>query len=165
MPAQAGRSTAEQRKSLLALLTPVVAASGHDLEDVSVQVVGRRSVVRVVIDGDGGVDLDGIAEVSRAISATMDNPANDPFAGPYVLEVTSPGVDRPLTERRHWARAVGRLIAVNGIEGRVRSTSDAGIELQSQDGTRTIGWHELGPGAVQVEFNRKTAFDDDMAEG
>jgi len=165
MPAQAGRSTAEQRKRLLALLTPVVAASGHDLEDVSVQVVGRRSVVRVVIDRDGGVDLDGIAEVSRAISSAMDNPANDPFAGPYVLEVTSPGVDRPLTEHRHWARAVGRLIAVNGIEGRVRSTSDTGIELQSQDGTRTIGWPELGPGAVQVEFNRKAAFDDDMAEG
>jgi len=74
-------------------------------------------------------------------------------------------VDRPLTERRHWARAVGRLIAVNGIEGRVRSTSDAGIELQSHDGTRTIGWPELGPGAVQVEFNRKAALDDDMAEG
>ena len=111
MPAQAGRSTAEQRKHLLALLTPVVAASGHDLEDVSVQVVGRRSVVRVVIDRDEGVDLDGIAEVSRAVSSTIDDKANDPFAGPYVLEVTSPGVDRPLTERRHWARAVGRLVA------------------------------------------------------
>ena len=97
MPAQAGRSTAEQRNRLLALLTPVIAASGHDLEDVSVQVVGRRSVVRVVIDRDGGVDLDGIAEVSRAVSSTIDDNANDPFAGPYVLEVTSPGVDRPLT--------------------------------------------------------------------
>ena len=165
MPAQAGRSTAEQRKHLLALLTPVVAASGHDLEDVSVQVVGRRSVVRIVIDRDEGVDLDGIAQVSRAVSSTMDDETNDLFAGPYVLEVTSPGVDRPLTERRHWARAVGRLVAVNGIEGRVLSTSDAGIELQTRGGTRTIGWDELGPGVVQVEFNRKAAFDDDMAEG
>ena len=165
MPAQAGRSTVEQRKRLLTLLTPVVAASGHDLEDVSVQVVGRRSVVRVVIDRDEGVDLDGIAEVSRAISGAMDNPANDPFTGPYVLEVTSPGVDRPLTERRHWARAVGRLVFVNGIEGRVGSTSETGVELQSRDGIRTFAWHELGPGAVQVEFNRKAAFDDDMAEG
>lgn len=165
MPAQAGRSTAEQRKHLLAQLTPVVAASGHDLEDVSVQVVGRRSVVRVVIDRDEGVDLDGIAEVSRAISSAMDQAANDPFAGPYVLEVSSPGVDRPLTEPRHWARAVGRLVAVNGVEGRVLSTGDAGIELQSRDGTRIIDWDELGPGAVQVEFNRKGAFDDEMAEG
>ena len=165
MPAQAGRSTAEQRKHLLALLTPVVAVSGHDLEDVSVQVVGRRSVVRIVIDRDEGVDLDGIAEVSRAVSSTIDDKSNDPFAGPYVLEVTSPGVDRPLTERRHWARAVGRLVAVNGTEGRILSTNEAGIELQSRGGTRTIGWDKLGPGAVQVEFNRKAAFDDDMAEG
>jgi ribosome maturation factor RimP len=165
MPAQAGRSTAEQRKHLLALLTPVVAVSGHDLEDVSVQVVGRRRVVRIVIDRDEGVDLDGIAEVSRAVSSTIDDKANDPFAGPYVLEVTSPGVDRPLTERRYWARAVGRLVAVTGTKGRILSTNEAGIELQSRGGTRTIGWDELGPGAVQVEFNRKAAFDDDMAEG
>jgi ribosome maturation factor RimP len=121
--------------------------------------------VRIVIDRDEGVDLDGIAEVSRAVSSTIDDKANDPFAGPYVLEVTSPGVDRPLTERRHWARAVGRLVAVNGTEGRILSTNEAGIELQSRGGTRTIGWDELGPGAVQVEFNRKAAFDDDMAEG
>jgi ribosome maturation factor RimP len=73
-------------------------------------------------------------------------------------------VDRPLTERRHWARAVGRLIAVNGIEGRVRSTSDAGIELQSHDGTRTIGWHELGPKVLSGGVQPKAAFDDDMAE-
>jgi ribosome maturation factor RimP len=165
MPAPAGRSTAEQRKHLLGLLTPVVAASGHDLEDVSVQVIGRRSVVKIVIDRDDGVDLDGIAEVSRAVSSTMDDQANDPFAGPYVLEVSSPGVDRPLTERRHWARAVGRLVTVNGVAGRVLSTGDTGVELQSRDGTRTIGWDELGPGAVQVEFNRKAAFDDDRAEG
>jgi ribosome maturation factor RimP len=121
--------------------------------------------VKIVIDRDDGVDLDGIAEVSRAVSSTMDDQANDPFAGPYVLEVSSPGVDRPLTERRHWARAVGRLVTVNGVAGRVLSTGDTGVELQSRDGTRTIGWDELGPGAVQVEFNRKAAFDDDRAEG
>jgi ribosome maturation factor RimP len=165
MPAQAGRSTAEQRKHLLALLTPVVATSGHDLEDVTVQVVGRRSVVRLVIDSDDGVDLDGIAAVSRAVSARLDNDIDEPFAGPYVLEVSSPGVDRPLTERRHWARAVGRLVAVNGTEGRLLSLSDAGVEIQAGSGTRTIGWDELGPGTVQVEFNRKDVFEGDRAEG
>ena len=103
----------------------------------------------------------------RSVGQSLDDgrPGKRSVRRAYVLEVTSPGVDRPLTERRHWARAVGRRVAVNGIEGRVLSTSDAGIELQSRDGTRTIGWDELGPGAVQVEFNRKAAFDDDRAEG
>jgi ribosome maturation factor RimP len=163
MPSQAGRSTGEQRQHLLTLLTPVVSASGFDLEDVSVRVVGRRRQVRVVIDHDDGVDLDGIATVSREVSAALDGDADDPFTDSYLLEVSSPGVDRLLTERRHWARAVGRLVVVNGAAARVRSVADAGVELSTDGQTRTVRWDELGPGAVQVEFNRKAAFDDEAA--
>jgi ribosome maturation factor RimP len=160
MPAQARRSTAEQRRQLLAALTPVVAASGFDLEDVSVRVVGRRSLVRLVVDRDDGVDLDGVATVSRVVSATLDADGSDPFAGPYVLEVTSPGVDRPLTERRHWARAVGRLVAVNGATGRVAAVGDEGVQLIVDGHRSTTPWADLGPGTVQVEFHRPADLDE-----
>ncbi len=100
------------RADLLDLLAPVVAAAGYDLEDVTVTAAGRRSLVRVIVDADEGVDLDGVADVSRAVSNALDD--GDAFAGPFVLEVSSPGVDRPLTEPRHWRRARGRLVTVAG---------------------------------------------------
>ncbi len=76
-----------------------------------------------------------------------------------MLEVSSPGVDRPLTEQRHWRRAVGRLVEAGvgdaTVTGRVRSADDAGVVLETADGAhREIAWRELGRGKVQVEFNR-----------
>lgn len=166
-PDSAGGSAAQTRERLLGLLGPVVSAAGYDLEDVTVTAAGRRSLVRVSVDGDDGVDLDAVADVSRAVSeaidgvdAAADGPGDGAFAGPYVLEVSSPGVDRPLTEQRHWRRAVGRLVRVKAgertLNGRVLETSADGVRLDV-DGTRqTVAWAELGPGSVQVEFNRPT---------
>ena len=93
-------------------IEPVVGAAGYDLEELVVTPAGRRSVVRVVVDRDSGVTLDDIAEVSRAVSAVLDENDGDLGRAPYVLEVTSPGVDRPLTEPRHWRRNTGRLVTV-----------------------------------------------------
>ena len=80
-----------------------------DLEGVRVTSAGRRRLLRVVVDADGGVSLDDIEQVSRELSAVLDQAAAMGEA-PYTLEVSSPGVDRPLTEPRHWRRAVGRLV-------------------------------------------------------
>ncbi len=160
MPSARANATAQR---LLEVLAPVVSATGHDLEDLSVTSAGRRSLVRVVVDSDGGVDLDAIADVSRAVSEALDAdaPGGPAFAGPYVLEVTSPGVDRPLTDQRHWRRAVGRLVQVNvggpdgePVTGRVRAAEGAGVVLDVDGTDREIGWSELGAGKVQVEFNR-----------
>ena len=93
------------------LLEPVVRAAGLDLESVRVGRAGRRRLLRVVVDADGGVDLDNIALVSREASARLDDTGAMGEA-PYTLEVSSPGVDRPLTQPRHWRRAVGRLVRV-----------------------------------------------------
>src|SRR4051812_39024854 len=101
-----GRSAPLERDRLLDVLSPVVREVGYDLEDVTVTAAGRRSLVRVIVDADGGIDLDAVAEVSRVVSDVLDE-KGDGFAGPYVLEVSSPGVDRPLTEPRHWRRAEG----------------------------------------------------------
>jgi ribosome maturation factor RimP len=150
----------QARDRLLEVLTPVVAATGHDLEDVTVTSAGRRSLVRVIVDADGGVDLDAVADVSRAVSEALDDDADGgaAFAGPYVLEVSSPGVDRPLTEERHWRRAVGRLVQVTvaglAVTGRITETGAAGVTLEVDGTPREIAWSDLGRGRVQVEFNR-----------
>jgi ribosome maturation factor RimP len=157
-------------------IAPVIDRGGYDLEELVVTPAGRRSVVRVVVDRDQGVTLDDIAEVSKAVSEVLD--ANDDGMGrPYVLEVTSPGVDRPLTEHRHWRRNVGRLVtvAVSGDEvtGRVTDVDEAGVvlavEAKGKPGAkkkpptpRHVPWEQLGAGRVQVEFGRPEAGEDTM---
>ena len=148
-----------QRDRLAALIGPAVAAAGFDLEGVTVSQAGRRSLVRVVVDGEAGVSLDDIATVSRLVSSVLDD--NDGLTGrsPYVLEVTSPGVDRPLTEVRHWRRAAGRLVSVpvaerGTVTGRVRSADEGGVVLEVAGEECKLGYGQLGRGSVQVEFNR-----------
>jgi ribosome maturation factor RimP len=162
-PDIAGGATAQTRERLLVLLGPVVSAAGYDLEDVTVTSAGRRSLVRVSVDADGGIDLDAVAEVSRVVSDAIDGtdadaPGGAAFAGPYVLEVSSPGLDRPLTEQRHWRRATGRLVQVQmpgqTVTGRVVDTSGSGVTLDVDGARRDVPWAELGRGTVQVEFNR-----------
>lgn len=154
---------ASDRESLLRVLSPAVAGSGFDLEDVVVTPAGRRSMVRVIVDRDGGVDLDDIARVSTTVSTTLDDTAVMGGAS-YVLEVTSPGVDRPLTEQRHWRRAADRLVSV-GVAGtgdrtgRVVHVDDDGVLLDIGGTKQHVPWADLGQGHVQVEFNRKSTDD------
>ena len=151
---------------VLALLEPVVAAAGFDLEDLTVAAAGKRSVVRVLVDKDGGVTLDDVADVSRLVSEALDAAdEQDPtlLGTSYVLEVSSPGVDRPLTEPRHWRRNVGRLVSASlrdgsTADGRITAADDAGVVL---DDGRLLAWADVARGQVQVEFNRKDQTDDD----
>ncbi|MGH8962166.1 MAG: ribosome maturation factor RimP [Jatrophihabitantaceae bacterium] len=164
--ATAGSSAAKAREHLLETLRPVVEAIGYDLEDVTVTAAGRRSLVRVSVDADGGIDLDAVAAVSRQISDALDRDeiGGAAFAGPYVLEVSSPGVDRPLVEQRHWRRARGRLVQVpvgdKTVTGRVQAVSDKGVTFDVDGSEREIAWSDLGRGRVQVEFNRAHAEED-----
>lgn len=170
--AQAGarRSRDETAAELSRLLTPAVAEAGFDLEAVEVRPAGRRRLVKIVVDGDDGVSLDDVADLSHAASELLD--ASDVMgAAPYVLEVTSPGVDRPLTEARHWRRAAGRLVEVpvdgeegGRIEGRVVSAGEDAVVIDVVPAKkqakgrpvkvvrREFALADLGPGHVQVEF-------------
>ncbi len=106
-----GPHAAARLGTLERLAEPLVRAAGMDLEEVQLFPVGRRSVLRVVVDASGGVSLDDIALVSQALSAELDA-AGCMGEVPYTIEVTSPGVDRPLTAPRHWRRNVGRMVKV-----------------------------------------------------
>ncbi|HSZ42991.1 MAG TPA: ribosome maturation factor RimP [Trebonia sp.] len=143
-------------KRLAGLIRPVVTAAGMDLESVRASVAGRRRLLRIIVDSDSGVSLDDAAQVSRDISAALD--ATDVMGETaYTLEVSSPGVDRPLTEPRHWRRAAGRLVKVKvasegSLQGRVRQADDAGVTFDMDGARREFAYDVLGPGTVQVEF-------------
>ena len=144
---------AVSRERVRTALEPVVTAAGFDLEDVAVTAAGRRSVIRVIVDRDGGVDMDAIAAVSRVVSDALDN-SDATGDTPYTLEVTSPGVDRPLTEPRHWRRAAGRLVVAGDIRGRVVGADDAAVTLLVDGTERVVPYTELDAGKVQIEFDR-----------
>ena len=161
--------TSATRDDLELLLAPVVTAAGLDLEAVEVERIGRRQVVRVFVDRDGGIDLDTVAEVSRAVSGTLDD-SDLIGTAPYVLEVSSPGVDRPLTQPRHWRRARGRLVRVgltggDATTGRLLDADETGIDLAEGSSTRRLGFAEIATGRVEVEFNRPLAGPDQDEEG
>lgn len=146
------------------LVAPEVAATGYDLEDLTVTAAGRRSVVRVVVDKDGGVTLDDIADVSRTVSDVLDRldeTAPEVLAATYVLEVSSPGVDRPLTEPRHWRRNVKRLVVAtlregDPVTGRVLSADEDTVTLDVDGSAQRLAYADLVRGSVQVEFGRRT---------
>ena len=159
------------------LLEPVIKAMDMDLEGLRVTTVGRRRLLRVVVDADGGVSLDDISHASRELSVKLDA-ATEMGELPYTLEVSSPGVDRPLSQPRHWRRAIGRLVVAplqvgdgsadegNGAataQGRIVGSSETGVTLERDGVSREYGYTDLGPGRVQVEFGHFDA-DDSLAE-
>ncbi|GHF92040.1 ribosome maturation factor RimP [Streptomyces thermodiastaticus] len=154
-----------QSERLRELLEPLVASQGLDLEEIAVDSVGRRRVLRVVVDSDTGADLDRIAEVSRALSAKLDE-TDAMGEGQYTLEVGTPGAERLLTEPRHYVRATGRLVKFQLADGgelvaRILQVDDEGLDLEvpgvkgRKATTRRLGFQDVARARVQVEFNRK----------
>jgi ribosome maturation factor RimP len=141
---------------LTTLLEPVAGSAGMDLESVRISAAGRRWLLRVVVDADNGPGLDEIALVSRAMSAELDASGVMGQAA-YTLEVSSPGVDRPLTEPRHWRRAVGRMVRAPLAQGRVVAAGADTVTLDIDGQQREFGYRDLGPGRVQVEFGNAGA--------
>ncbi|MEY9849762.1 ribosome maturation factor RimP [Streptacidiphilus sp. MAP5-3] len=165
-----------QNDRLHGLLEPLAAKAGADLEEVRLGKVGGRRVLEVVVDADGGVDLDAVAELSRVFGEALD--ASDLMGdGEYRLEVGSPGVDRPLTQPRHWRRATTRLVKVQltagaEVTGRVLESDDEGVLLEippvkgrGKATERRLAFAEIAKARVQIEFNRKdSAADEDVED-
>ncbi|THA56197.1 ribosome maturation factor RimP [Streptomyces sp. A1136] len=154
-----------QSDRLRGLLEPLVAAKGLDLEDIELSKAGKRRMLRVIVDSDEGVELDVCAELSREVSDLLDE-SDVMGEDEYVLEVSSPGADRPLTEHRHYVRATGRLVKFQLTEGgeliaRILDVDDEGMDLEvpgvkgRKATARRIAFTDIAKARVEIEFNRK----------
>lgn len=152
---------------LASRLQPIVAeavtAAGFDLDSFEVQQAGRRQLVKVVVDSDDGVGLDEIAEVSRKVSATLDENEHV-LASAYTLEVTSPGLDRPLTQPRHWRRARYRLVKVSPVEGapfvgRVGHAGADAARVLEGGKFRDVRYADVAKAVVEIEFKQPAVLD------
>jgi ribosome maturation factor RimP len=135
-----------------------LSALSLDLEAVELTPGGKKRVLRVAVDKDGGVSLDDIAEAARAVSEELDS-GDLMGEQAYTLEVTSRGVDRPLTAPRHWRRNHDRLVRVDlsdgsQVTGRVGSSDDEGVTLDVSGTDRRVAYAEVAKALVQIEFNR-----------
>ena len=138
---------------LSSALTAPLLALGLDLEAVEVTPAGKRRLLRVAVDKDGGVTLDDVAEATKEVGRLLDD-SDVMGSQPYTLEVSSPGIDRPLTHPRHWRRNAGRL---------VKLTTTANETVTGR--RRRFAYDDVGKAKVQVELNRKqTEADPDESE-
>jgi ribosome maturation factor RimP len=140
------------------VLEPIVTAAGFELDQLDVRAAGRRHTVKVVVDSDEGVGLDDIATVSRAVSGELDRHEHL-LGGSYTLEVTSPGVDRPLTLPRHWRRAHLRQVAVRlhdgaTFTGRVGRAGAEAVTVLVDGRRREVRYADVAHAGVQVEFRQ-----------
>jgi ribosome maturation factor RimP len=159
------RVSSEKSDRIAARITDGVrdplATLGLDLEVVELTPGGKRRVLRIAVDKDGGVTLDDIAEATRAVSEVLDE--SDVLGEmAYTLEVTSRGVDRPLTEPRHWRRNHDRLVKVTlpdgePVTGRIGASDDAGVTLDVAGQAVQVAYADVQKALVQIEFNRKPA--------
>jgi ribosome maturation factor RimP len=151
-------SGVEPTETLLDLLRPSLIPSGLDVEAVEISSAGRRRVVRVLVDKDGGVTLDDLADATRVVGDRLDE--TDALGErPYTLEVTSPGIDRPLTAPRHWRRNVGRLVSFTlsdgvTVTGRIVAADDETATVDVDGQPRGFGYRAITKARIQIEFNR-----------
>ena len=145
------------------LVTPALSDLGFYLEDVHVATPGNHRIVTCIVDGDVSLNLDQVTSVSRVISELLDEAA---FMGetPFTLEVTSPGVDRPLTQPRHFKKNADRLLKIikldgSEVTGRILSNSDHDVTLtvtvKKETVEQTIPLVDIKRAVVEIEFNRK----------
>ena len=146
---------------LESLVDECVSALGFDVEAIELTPAGNKRVLRIALDRDGGVGIDHITEATRALSEELD--ASDVMGTqPYTLEVTSRGVDRPLTEPRHWRRNAGRLVRLrltddSSIDGRIGESDDQGVVIEGRTSSQRLTYDQINTALVQTELNRKDA--------
>ena len=152
-------STDQTRDRLAGVLTEPLAATGLDVEAIDLTPAGKRRLLRVAVDKDGGVTLDDIAEATKEVSRILDE-TDVMGEQPYTLEVTSPGTDRPLTHPRHWRRNQGRLVKATladgrTLTGRITDSDDTRAVLDVDGNRDEVGYADVKKAKIQLEFNRK----------
>lgn len=142
------------RDQIFELVEPLITKAGLVLEEVQVQTPGKHRFVTVIVDSETGLNLDQVTDASRLVGEAMDG-ANFMGDTPYTLEVTSPGVDRPLTAPRHWRKNVDRLVKIIKLDGeickgRITNVSDEQVTLDCC----SVAYADIKRATIEVEFNR-----------
>jgi ribosome maturation factor RimP len=140
-----------------------VSALGLDLEAVELSQAGKRRVLRIAVDADGGVPIESITAATRELSKALDT-ADVMGAQPYTLEVTSRGVDRPLTLPRHWRRNVGRLVIADltdrtRIKGRITAAHDDAVDVTVEGALRRLPLEDVATARIEAELTRPRSTD------
>jgi ribosome maturation factor RimP len=145
------------------LISPALQQAGYFLEDINVVSPGNHRIVTVIVDGESALNLDQVTVASKLVSELVDEAS---FMGetPFTLEVTSPGIDRPLTLPRHFAKNVTRLLKITKsdgvvITGRITSNTDSDVTLTVTEKKEvkevTVALADIKRAVVEIEFNRK----------
>ena len=147
-------------KNVIEVLAPMLERAGYLIESVKITPAGKRSVVSVIVDHEEkNLSLDEVTEASKIVSGILDN-YSQLGERSFTLEVTSPGIDRPLTVPRHWRKNLGRLVTITPFEGtartgRIVSASDRGAIVDSNDIEESVPFESIKRAQIQIEFNRK----------
>jgi ribosome maturation factor RimP len=145
------------------LVTPALSQAGYFLEDINIVTPGQHRIVTVIVDGESALNLDQVTVASKLVSELLDEAT---FMGetPFTLEVTSPGIDRPLTLPRHFAKNATRLLKVvktdgEVVAGRIASNTDDDVTLTVTEKKATkdvvVALADIKRATVEIEFNRK----------
>lgn len=143
-----------KKEEISAVITPALASIGFYLEDLTITSAGRRSIITVIIDGDSHLSLDQVTVATKAISELIENISNL-GDNSFTLEVTSPGLDRPLTKPRHWQKNIDRLVKVimldtKEIKGRIKSANNDSVLIDENN----IFFVDMKRATLEVEFKQ-----------
>ena len=144
------------KEQVLAVITPAIESLGFYIEDITITSAGKRSMLTVIVDGDTHLSLDQVTVATKAISEIVENL---PTLGnnPFTLEVTSPGLDRPLTKPRHWRKNQDRLIKIilndgKEVTGRIKDSTETSVTVDDQ----VINFADIKRATLEVEFKKES---------
>ena len=143
-----------KKEEISAAITPALSDLGFYLEDITITSAGRRSMLTVIVDGDTHLSLDQVTVATKAISEIVEN-IQSLGQAPFTLEVTSPGLDRPLTKPRHWRKNIDRLVKVilldgSEVKGRVKDASETSTTIDEQ----VINFTDIKRATLEIEFKQ-----------
>jgi len=143
-----------KKEDISAVITPALSALGFYLEDVTITSAGRRSMLTVIVDGDTHLSLDQVTSATKAISEIVES-IQSLGETPFTLEVTSPGLDRPLTKPRHWRKNIDRLVKIvlldgKEIKGRIKAANEVSATVDESE----IKFSDIKRANLEVEFKQ-----------
>jgi ribosome maturation factor RimP len=143
-----------KKEEISAAITPALSDLGFYLEDITITSAGRRSMLTVIVDGDTHLSLDQVTVATKAISEIVEN-IQSLGQAPFTLEVTSPGLDRPLTKPRHWRKNIDRLVKIvlldgKEIKGRVKDATEISATVDEQ----AVKFSDIKRATLEIEFKQ-----------